>query len=159
MITSHENLPKEQIRQAHRQLEDGIFVSTPSTSLPHLPRPTPSSLTHRLWHRCLDYHFGSKRGLTKVSMATVQSVNHAAANVSSPSHFPFSPSFSPNLQLVHNPSLFSRTHAYLFCISPSSLRRYFKTLRLDRRYLLWLTFLLCTLSPPHPPHSTLALML
>lgn len=77
-----------------------------SSSLCYTP-PTPFSHPHplRLWHRCLDSHFGSKRGLTKVSMATVQSVNHAAADVSSPSLFPF---FSPpNLLLVHNPSHFS----------------------------------------------------
>lgn len=57
----------------------------------HPPLP-PLTLTLRLWHRCLDNHFGLKRGLTKVSMATVQSVNHAAADVSSPSLFPFPPS-------------------------------------------------------------------
>ena len=49
-----------------------------------------------------------ERGLTKVSMVTVHSVNHAAADVSSPSllpSFPFPPSIAANLVLVHNRSL------------------------------------------------------
>lgn len=137
----------------HRQLEDGIFVSTPPTSLPcFLPLPLLCSplptLSYRLWHCCLDYHFGSKRGLTKVSMATEQSVNHAAADGSSPSLFPFSPSFFPNLPRVH--TLFSDTHAYLFCISSSLSDQNVKSLCLDQNYALCLTFTLHPLSPCFP---------
>ena len=111
LMRLHQMKPSPRSRYG-RQLEDGIFVSTPSTS-----PPLPPSLTPRLWHRCLD--FGSKSGLTKVSMATVQSVNHAAADVSSPSLFSpslFSPSFfSP--KLVHNPSL-SLSLMHTFSASP-----------------------------------------
>lgn len=70
--------------------EDGIlFVSTPYLPFPpllpppgHAPPPPQTSLVGLpLWIE--------ERGLTKVSMVTVHSVNHAAADVSSPSLFPF----------------------------------------------------------------------
>lgn len=123
VITSDENLPKEQIRQAHRQLRGWDFCQHPSTFLhppPTLqtPCPTthpPSDCSTAVW-TTLD----RKRGLTKVSMATVQSVNHAAADVSSPSLFPFSCSFFCTPQSLHNPPPpFPLTlPAYLFFLPP-----------------------------------------
>lgn len=141
-----ETLPMEQIRQEHRQLEDGIFVSTsPTSPSPQLCSPLPT-LGLRLWHRCLDYHSGSKRGLTKVSMATVQSVNHAAADVSSPSLFPFSPSFFPFSCLYQAPPLSpALMHTFSASLAPVNL----KTFSLDQHYfcLPFLPFTLLSCSP------------
>lgn len=88
-----------------------------SASFPSLCNtPTPPSPSEC---GCLDYHFGSKRGLTKVSMVTVQSVNHAAADVSSPSLFPFSPSFTSTSCLYTTPPLSPCTLIYLPHVSSS----------------------------------------
>lgn len=88
-------------------------ASSPSLCNTNTPPPSPSECG------CLDYHFGSKRGLTKVSMVTVQSVNHAAADVSSPSLFPFSPSFTPTSCLYTTPPFFPGTLVYLPRLSSS----------------------------------------
>lgn len=80
------------------------------------PRPTthpPSDCSTAVW-TTLD----RKRGLTKVSMATVQSVNHAAADVSSPSLFPFSCSFFAPPKASITPPFPLTLPAYLFFLPP-----------------------------------------
>lgn len=89
-------MPLHQMKASPRSRDGGRagswrmrFLSTApqnrSLSNPRLPPIYPPTI--RPWHLRLNSHFGSKRGLTKVSMATVQSVNHAATDVSSPSLF------------------------------------------------------------------------
>lgn len=103
-----------------------FFVSTLC-----LPFPPPAHFTLPLAMHPLPLHppqmplvglplWIEERGLTKVSMVTVHSVNHAAADVSSPSLFPFSSLHCCHPHACTNPSLsVSSPLVYVRCILSS----------------------------------------
>lgn len=119
----------------------------------HAPPPPQTSLVGLpLWIE--------ERGLTKVSMVTVHSVNHAAADVSSPSLFPF---FS--LLCCHPPACTQPLPSFLLpscalsCTFPSSHPHFPLQFEKKKAFFPW-----STLSPlPHfllpPPNRNHLLLL
>lgn len=105
----HQMQPSLKSRYDRHSRGWNFFVSTPSTFF-FSPLHPPSG------HAPLPLHppqtplvglprWIEERGLTKVSMVTVHSVNHAAADVSSPSLFPFSSLYCCQPHACTNPSL------------------------------------------------------
>lgn len=91
----HQMQPSLKSRYDRHSRGWNFFVSTPVYTFPPHPFTLPLAMHLLPLHPPQMALVGlplwiEERGLTKVSMVTVHSVNHAAADVSSPSLFPFS---------------------------------------------------------------------